>query len=345
MPWPKPAIPASAQPGALNRLAWRAGVVLALIVAIVVIWLGWRLRLPRTVRLLPAGQAVGYLNFRLLRRGQWLNQVSSSPNYARFEQKSGFYYRRDLTSVALSLRPAPPHDIRATALLEGHFSQHFHAYLRHAAIQTWQLSGRRYLRLAGMARPVVVTWLNPGLLAVSNGPTPASLAPVLRKWHGWLPARAPGLACNWSSGWFPWLDPAAGLRLALRPPAWPQIRKSPALASALLPIARLEFSIRPLTSYLQLRMRATTGSTNSARMLAQNWRRWKASLLARPANESDLARFQAVLSGVLIRTHGRAVTLLARIPYTDLQTAPLTRQPARSHSGHRGGKLIAASGK
>ncbi len=294
--------------------------VLALFLIGFMIWLGWRMRPPRPVRLLPAGQAIGFLNFRLLRRGHWLDQVPSSPNYARFEQKSGFYYRRDLTAVALSLRPDPPHDIRATAILEGHFSRRFHGYLRHAATRTWKLSGRRYLRLAGLARPVVVTWLNPGLLAVSNGPTPASLAPVLRKWHNWLPARAPGLARNWNSGWLSWLTPPAGLLLAIRPPAWPQIRNRPALAGNLLSISRLELNVRPLPSYLQLRMRAQTGSSSSARMLAQNWRHWRGSLLARPARQPALARLQAVLSGVLIRTPGRSVTLQARIPYSDLQS-------------------------
>lgn len=321
MPWPRIAFSASARPGGLNRLARRAGVVLALFIIGFTIWLAWRMRTPRPVRLLPSGQAIGYLNFRLLRRGPWLRQVPSSPNYARFEQKSGFYYRRDLTAVALSLRPAPPDNIRATALLAGHFSRRFHAYLRLSATRTWKLSGRRYLRLAGLARPVVVTWLNPGLLAVSNGPTPASLAPVLRKWHRWLPARAPNLAPGWNSGWFPWFQSPAGLLMAIRPPAWPQIRNRPLLAQYLLSITRLELKVRPLASYLQLRLRARTASTNSAQLLAQIWRRWKMSLLARPARQPDLARFQAVLSGVLIQLRGRAVTLVARIPYSDLRAA------------------------
>lgn len=167
-----------------SRWKWLALLGLAASLAAV----GWNEFAPATVRGLPAGDTLVYLNMVPLRQSGWLSlggsQVQRSSAYAAFVQASGFDFERDLNQIALSLRGLPQNPDETTVLMSGRFSGALTSYMASHAQQTLTLGTAVGYQFPGWARPrqwMTIVPLSSHELLATNAPDPEA---VLRQVAG-----------------------------------------------------------------------------------------------------------------------------------------------------------------
>ncbi len=172
---------------------------------------------PPPLRLLPNSPGVIYFDLRPLRaEGLFRTPVAPAPSYARFLRETGFNWEHDLDQVAMALWPLP-NDTRALMVMTGRFSPRMHAWIEKQAQRRWTIHGRQFFRIEGLHRPLVLSWLSRGELALSNQPAPSSLQPLLQRWEGAHATPLPRLLrdLNWSR------RRRDFLLAAMQPSAWP----------------------------------------------------------------------------------------------------------------------------
>ncbi len=156
--------------------------------ALVAGWLLYARTPPAIARLLPESEAILYADLRPLRLATHLDQnlPPRSPDYQRFVDSTGIVPERDLDQAAFALTrrpdPAGPNGpVAWTEVLAGRFdAPRLEQYLATLARSTETYAGHTlFLIPTGPDRTLRVTVLRPGLLALSNAPTPEQIHLVL----------------------------------------------------------------------------------------------------------------------------------------------------------------------
>jgi hypothetical protein len=168
--------------------------IVVLIVAAVILAVQLRKHAPpEAARLLPGGDAFGYVNLGWVRRansGKEMPPVSHDPEYERFIQQTGFQFERDLDEAAFAVHypgnwpgggtggvaPEP----RFSEVLVGRFrSQRLTAYLRQIAqaVENYQSVDIFTVRVEGRSLRVAV--LSPDSVAASNHDDPAVIRGII----------------------------------------------------------------------------------------------------------------------------------------------------------------------
>ncbi len=297
-----------------------------------------RVDMPQPLRLLPDAPAIIYFDLRPLRQAGVFNKpVAYDPSYAQFIRQTGFNWERNVDQVALGLQPAAGVS-RATLVLTGRFPSRLHAWIRQHARRTWMLHGQHFFEIQGLHRPLILTWLGSSELALSNRPAPASLTPLLRRWHRLLPAPAPALLSDLS-----WTARRQDFFLAaVRPSAWPaSLRRQQPGLNLFQHARRLRLSARSTPHGPKLSLLVQSATAEQARNLAAELATLQQIFLnsggpspsertlsgpqarsAAPAPDRALAamdpRLRALLTGITVQHAGDRVWLRLVVPKRDL---------------------------
>lgn len=168
------------------------GIVLCLIPLALLVW--HLLRPPAIVRLLPESQAIFYADLRPLRLLLHPEQhlPARSPDFQRFVDETGIVPERDLDRAAFGINPradpaGPNGPVAWTEILALHFDPaRLERFLRSLRPATESYAGHTIFLIpiqptadAAPSRTLRVTMLGPGVLALSNEPTPEQIHLIL----------------------------------------------------------------------------------------------------------------------------------------------------------------------
>ena len=189
------------------------GILLCLFLLALLLW-NLFFRPPAIVRLLPESQGIFYADLRPLRLVVHLEQhmPPRSLDFQRFVDQTGIVPERDLDRAAFAINPradpaGPNGPVAWTEILALHFDPaRLERFLRTLGPGTETYAGHTIFAIpiqataeAAPSRVLRVTMLGPGVLALSNEPTPEQIHLILDHDRAPFSSPSPSLLATYSS--------------------------------------------------------------------------------------------------------------------------------------------------